>query len=188
MSDAIAELFKLSLCTNCYGVLHNWPTYNFVTEPVAALRRDLENRHKRITKFVNIFGCISYVFVPIRKLMNCLPVKWICTISYAPVNFQLCNFVIYSHFFLSSIYLRKTGIFLLPEYEDLDVSSNLNVNGMWTFIIFIWGILWGTECKVLGNIKSSPWTLSTIMFLKEINFFFKLKQKTNSSAKHSINV
>jgi hypothetical protein len=54
-----------------------------------------------------------------------------------------------------------------PEYVDLDVSRSLKVKGMWTFIMFIWGILGDTWCKELGNTKSSPWTRSTIMFLEQ---------------------
>lgn len=58
-------------------------------------------------------------------------------------------------------------LFYLPEYEDLEVSSNLKVNGICTFIMFIWGILGDTWCNELENTISSPCTLSTIIFLKQ---------------------
>ncbi|KAF7280735.1 hypothetical protein GWI33_005590 [Rhynchophorus ferrugineus] len=45
----------------------------------------------------------------------------------------------------------------LPEYDDLDISSSLNVKGMWTFIMFIWGMRgcmgWWSD---VGNTNSSP--------------------------------
>jgi hypothetical protein len=66
-----------------------------------------------------------------------------------------------------------------PEYVDLDVSRSLKVKGMWTFIMFIWGILGDTWCKELGNTKSSPWTRSTIMFLVMNRI---IAQKHNSTA------
>lgn len=63
----------------------------------------------------------------------------------------------------------------LPAYVLLQLSWSLNVNGIWTFIISICGIRGACVITLVlpPNIRSSPWTRSTIIFLqsKRITLF-----------------